>query len=465
MKLGYRFSAISSSNLLAAASAALLLLGAAAQAQNSPVGSWDCMLSGSRNGLVYMTLSNDFSLRGQEIVVPVPVPKLHTNLVFTIPTTGLGERPPTLPLFAFSNLAGFFPVTGQWWPTDDSGHIAGFFSEIVTNDLGTVCSTNYLPISTNGPISSSFPTNITVTNDLGGFCHTAPTVTNVVPTGTYTMQGICYSNVGSSYTNQFETTATLELVAASPTLFCISTLVASNNGTNFYEQVCFNSGAASTNSTFDSSSFDPILTADPRTNGPNVGFCYYEPVFTNVTLVYQLQQICYVQRVTCSGGATNGVSILSGRASGNHLAFKLATPFGAASLTGRRASEPLDLSSIARWEGKKRQFGTASQESLFFSPFTNNVFSVTGYGGGLTYSGFAMVSAWNRIALALQIEGFSPSLRAVTGSFNHRGFGNTTGIDTIQIQHTLTGEPTIPQSPGAPGLLDRVTFEIFPVGD
>src|SRR4051812_31575267 len=83
----------------------LLVLGSGAAmgqtAPKSPVGlTWDCVISGARNGLAYLTFSDDGTFSGYEILVPkvLGAPSTQTNLLAgDIGTNGLGFRPPATP--------------------------------------------------------------------------------------------------------------------------------------------------------------------------------------------------------------------------------------------------------------------------------------------------------------------------------------------------------------------------------
>src|SRR5947209_11632836 len=91
------------------------------QAQNdSPVGTWDCVISGARNGLAYLTFSGDINggtFAGYEVLVPKSVPSPRASLipgmVAGLGSNGLGVRPPVAE--TAGNTAGpygYFPVSG-----------------------------------------------------------------------------------------------------------------------------------------------------------------------------------------------------------------------------------------------------------------------------------------------------------------------------------------------------------------
>src|SRR5512141_80527 len=79
---------------------AALLLGAVASGQpqpNSPVGTvWDCLISGTRNGIAYLTFSTNAggTLTGYEILVPTRPASPRTVLVNdSLGSNGLGVPP------------------------------------------------------------------------------------------------------------------------------------------------------------------------------------------------------------------------------------------------------------------------------------------------------------------------------------------------------------------------------------
>src|SRR6266478_9323163 len=77
--------------------AALLLLGLATDGQaqgNSPVGQWDCVISGSANGLASLTFfssTNGGTFTGVGILVPKAIPSPRVSLIPSI-VSGLGRN-------------------------------------------------------------------------------------------------------------------------------------------------------------------------------------------------------------------------------------------------------------------------------------------------------------------------------------------------------------------------------------
>jgi hypothetical protein len=78
---------------------ALLLCAGASAQSDSPVGPvWDCLLSGKRNGIAYLSFSttNNGTLSGYEILVPQPIVSSRTSLISdALGNNGLGLRPLT----------------------------------------------------------------------------------------------------------------------------------------------------------------------------------------------------------------------------------------------------------------------------------------------------------------------------------------------------------------------------------
>lgn len=169
---------------------AVLLLGAlgaihAAQ-PGSPVGTvWDCLISGNRSGIAYLSFSNNGTLGGYEILVPQPIVSPHTVLVTTaLPSNGLGVRPPVTNSIT-TNIFGSFPVNGLWG-FDSQGRIIGFYLEVAAD--GT-CTTSVIPVATNDYVWPSPVSSTNVYTDTS--CITSPIGTNTL-TGMFTNETICY---------------------------------------------------------------------------------------------------------------------------------------------------------------------------------------------------------------------------------------------------------------------------------
>src|SRR5882724_3005244 len=103
--------------------AALLFLGASESMEaqnNSPAGTWDCVISGARNGVAYLTFSSDTNqissgtFEGYAIMVPKVVPSPRASLipgmVEGLGSNGLGQRQRNNP--SGTNLFGFLSCKG-----------------------------------------------------------------------------------------------------------------------------------------------------------------------------------------------------------------------------------------------------------------------------------------------------------------------------------------------------------------
>ena len=171
--------------------ASLLLFGLSASAQpfSSPVGEWDVVIGGARQGVAKLTFNSDGTLDVSEVLVP-KVPGVNSGNGGDDSRGGGGDAGrggPTgggvVVLPDHTNLHGFF-VTGQQdevlfsgnmiihggvptarWGFDTSGRIIGFFSEIsapitiTTNTTDAITNVEFLritnAISFTGKASSS----------------------------------------------------------------------------------------------------------------------------------------------------------------------------------------------------------------------------------------------------------------------------------------------------------------------
>ena len=153
-------------NKIAAVALALpacLFLASSLNAQNSPVGTWDFLISGSARGIAYITFSDDFTFAGYEVLVP----RLASgsgeddsnearNDGSTIGRIITPSNPSSGGGTAKTNLIGFGLVSGQW-TFDSSGHVLGIYTE--GND-NVSCTTNTVFTE----VFTSYTTNINGTN-------------------------------------------------------------------------------------------------------------------------------------------------------------------------------------------------------------------------------------------------------------------------------------------------------------
>jgi hypothetical protein len=114
------------------------------QAQNTPVNTtWDCVMSGPRQGIAYITFS-DLTFTGYEVLVP----KGSKNSSGSIDLRGNGSRGDTSDSSTNTpntQLFGAAPIDGQWG-FDIQGRIIGSFAEAQPES----CITNAIPVATNG---------------------------------------------------------------------------------------------------------------------------------------------------------------------------------------------------------------------------------------------------------------------------------------------------------------------------
>src|SRR3989442_15728769 len=124
---------------LAAVATALLLVGGAvsALAQNSPVGSWDMVLSGHESGVAQITFNNDFTLDGVEILTSRARKSVsEASLDPRNPSGNTGRNVSTNGSVS-TNFYGKANLSGMWG-FDSGGHVIGILNEsggIVTNGV------------------------------------------------------------------------------------------------------------------------------------------------------------------------------------------------------------------------------------------------------------------------------------------------------------------------------------------
>jgi hypothetical protein len=208
----------------------VLFLGSDVIAQYStyttPIGPiWDCVLSGKRNGLAYLSFSTtgNGTVSGYEILVPQPIVSPRTSLISDVlGNNGLGIRPATTT--ATTNIFGYFPINGLWG-FDAKGRITGHFLEVVR---GNDCTSTVIPISTNiyesqVPISGVSETNLFTQT----FCVTQPIFTNTF--FSYTNQRTCYLPAVPLSTNTFSSPLPYVETNHLPSgTFCVTMPIATN---------------------------------------------------------------------------------------------------------------------------------------------------------------------------------------------------------------------------------------------
>jgi hypothetical protein len=119
---------------LGALAATVLLAGYATsvQAQNSPVGSWDIVMSGRQRGLMRLTFANDFTLSGTEIMSERPVSNNPPDDGDVRTPGGDGRNPEGEGSSATTRIYGGADIEGTW-TYDIKGRVIGVYTELSRN--------------------------------------------------------------------------------------------------------------------------------------------------------------------------------------------------------------------------------------------------------------------------------------------------------------------------------------------
>ena len=151
---------------------ACLLLACSVNAQNSPVDTWDFLISGSARGIAYITFNDDFTFNGYEVLVPRLANDSTEDNSNDVRNDGsaIGRiitpaNPSSSSGTAKTNLIGFALVSGKW-TFDSSGHVLGVYTEGNDN----------VSCTTNEEVVTTYVTNIVD----GGTQVTTSTTTNFV---------------------------------------------------------------------------------------------------------------------------------------------------------------------------------------------------------------------------------------------------------------------------------------------
>lgn len=88
--------------------------------QNSPVGTWDMVISGDQQGVAFLTFFKDNTIGGFEIISQ----NLQTGTTTTTGTANTGKNPVFF---------GYWPITGEW-QFGARGNVIGFFVEVGATD-------------------------------------------------------------------------------------------------------------------------------------------------------------------------------------------------------------------------------------------------------------------------------------------------------------------------------------------
>jgi hypothetical protein len=461
-------------------------------AQSSPVGTWDCLMSGTRSGVAYLTFSeeNGGSFDLTAVIVPNSRSPKVSLLAGDIGTNGLGSNPQ--PTNSLTQIFGSENVTGTWG-FDNKGRVIGHFVEgarsitcttnlvpvstntfespqpvLETNVIGeniclsriastngipgvvsnqTICFMNRFPVSSNR-FESSTPTSQTNTLADGRVCETGPIFTNAVPFAG-TNQTTCFLSDGTP----FSTNSSASSIPISQTnrfsdgSFCITMPLFSTNtvfaGVN--QITCFiNRVAISTNI------FASVNLTRQTNSLPDGTFCETTPIFTTVgpQSTFVIQQICFATQLDCNTGLTNQISFRGKVSSGNRINLSCQGTFGNFNIRGVPAHPLIDIS--GPWYGTKKQQGVVANEFFELSAIEelpNGYQVINGSGPNYTFNGLALLSSQKKLALSfVSLIGTNElTTRAVVGPFNAKKItANTSGIDAADGAGLATNRISFP---------------------
>jgi hypothetical protein len=243
----------------------------------SPVGTtWDCVVSGARNGVAYITFSDDGTFTGYQVLVPTPPPSPRPALVsVAVPGNGLGPKPGLPSATNRMQFLGAWPVKGIWG-FDSKGRVIGSFLEVA---YSSACATTTVPVSTN-LFDSLEP--ITQTNVFPvTFSLTFPLSTNKAA-GTVKNQTITYFDQVPVRTNFFDAPnpilETNVLVSGVAVTLPIAVTPASITYSN--QVTCYLPLVPLATNTFSSS-----LPYWATNHLPSGAFCVTLPIYTNLDLI------------------------------------------------------------------------------------------------------------------------------------------------------------------------------------
>ena len=173
-------------------------LASAVQAQNSPIGTWDCVISGNRQGTAYFQFFDNGTNRTFSVTEAIVPNTVSTNSSIGRGGTTIGRGGSSSSSFVPGvQIFGGAQVTNGFWGFDSKGHTIGSFVETSTQ---LHCTTTPIPFDTNSIASDTNPP-VTVTNNpttdpvfcassvLLGSTNLGGGVTN------YTSGDVCFTNV------------------------------------------------------------------------------------------------------------------------------------------------------------------------------------------------------------------------------------------------------------------------------
>lgn len=165
----------------------------AIHAQTLPVGSWDCVIGGARQGTAFFQFLSNGTFTVTEMIVPNP-PPAPPNPADTRGGEGEGRSGTSTNSFTPSPQIFGIEQTNGFWALNSKGQTIGFFEE--TSEQVN-CAVTPIPFETNTsvvdvPFSQTVGTSSDPTT-----CVSAPTATNNLGGGVtnYTETTICSSNI------------------------------------------------------------------------------------------------------------------------------------------------------------------------------------------------------------------------------------------------------------------------------
>lgn len=110
---------------------------ACVQAQNSPVGSWDFVLTGGQRGLMQLTFVNDFTITGNEIVTVRPRVTHGTDEEDARTPGGTHREFDANGTTSTTNIYGGASLEGVW-TYDSGGRVIGVINELSLNSTNGI---------------------------------------------------------------------------------------------------------------------------------------------------------------------------------------------------------------------------------------------------------------------------------------------------------------------------------------
>ena len=429
-----------SSRRIAALAAALLLLGGASRtslAQNSPVGTWDCLMCGGHQpGVAYLTFttnldsSGNYTFYGYAVVAGVPP---GSTVSERTPQGDVGRGDTTSTNAAgTTNIFGFVPMNGPWG-YDSQGRVIGHFAELINagsyaTNSAEICIniTNYNYVITN---SSGTVDSLATTNFSDCF-------SNLPSALQYTWEAVGGGNTTNQYGDQ------VQVLSPSNLLALFTYVVTNQNGSVDSAGITGYTFAVS-DLPFSTNFVTTVISGDGTTNVIINGFGLNNSISVGPQ----------------SADLTNAVSFVGKVVPGKRLTLNASTTFGKATYRGVPAVALPNLAGT-QWNGVKRQQGVSYVE--FFSlksfaagnpfidlsdnitNFPNIYYSTNGVGPGYTFGSIIIVSKQKKAGFATsEYAGTNQTLRATYGGFHNNGkttTSNSKGVIAPNINITYKAQ-------------------------